>query len=606
MPGIVGLITKMPRERATAELQRMLRAMQHEQFYRTATWVDEKLGIYAGVVHREGADQPLVPQHSEDGRVSLLFSGDEFPDPGMRDELSQRGHVVARGPLAHLVHVAEESAEFPVSLNGQFQGLLADQRTGNVTLFNDRYGLRRVYWHQTPEAFYFAAEAKAILAVRPELRRLDPRAVGEFLACGCVLENRSLFAGIETLPFGSAWRFHDANLVSKGTYFSPEAWEQQEEMPGQEYYESVREVFTRNLPRYFKTQESVGLSLTGGLDTRMILAWHRPEAQSLPCYTFCSNYRETRDVSIARRVAEICGQAHTPVGVGSEFLNRFAEYAERTVFLTDGCSGVRHAADLYVNEAARQIAPVRMTGNYGDQVLRQMIVMRCASLPSRIYTPEVIGHAEAAREFYAGMREIHPLTLATTYQTAFHYYGLLALENTQVNVRTPYLDNDLVRVLYRAPASTLHNNEVRVRLIEDGSPVLRKIRTDLGFAGRGGPVLSQMSQQLHLFTMRLEYAFENGSPRWLSRMDRGMLGRQLERSFVGRHKFTHLCLWYRNELAGYLREMLLDPRTQKRDFVNGAVLEKMLNEHLTGTENHTSDLTRILTLEHLHRSLIDV
>ena len=39
-------------------------------------------------------------------------------------------------------------------------------------LFNDRYGMHRLYYHQAKEAFYFAAEAKAILAVRPELRAL--------------------------------------------------------------------------------------------------------------------------------------------------------------------------------------------------------------------------------------------------------------------------------------------------------------------------------------------------------------------------------------------------------------------------------------------------
>ena len=48
-------------------------------------------------------------------------------------------------------------------------------------LFNDRYGMQRVYYHESKEAFYFAAEAKAILAVRPELRRPDPRGLGEFV-----------------------------------------------------------------------------------------------------------------------------------------------------------------------------------------------------------------------------------------------------------------------------------------------------------------------------------------------------------------------------------------------------------------------------------------
>ena len=75
---------------------------------------------------------------------------------------------------------------FPLGLNGRFHGLLADRNAGNVDLFNDRYGLHRIYYHESKEAFYFAAEAKAILAVRPELRTADRQSLGEFVSCGCV------------------------------------------------------------------------------------------------------------------------------------------------------------------------------------------------------------------------------------------------------------------------------------------------------------------------------------------------------------------------------------------------------------------------------------
>ena len=75
---------------------------------------------------------------------------------------------------------------------------------------------------------------------------------------------------------------------------------------------------------------------------------------------------------MARQVATPCGQPHQVIRVGEEFLARFPTYAERTVYLTDGCADVSRSPDLYVNEAARQIAPVRMTGNYGGEVLRRV------------------------------------------------------------------------------------------------------------------------------------------------------------------------------------------------------------------------------------------
>ena len=86
-------------------------------------------------------------------------------------------------------------------------------------LFNDRYGMHRVYFHESKEAFYFAAEAKAILAVRPELRSVDARGMGEFVSCGCVLENRTLFKGIQVLPPASAWILRYGAVERKSTYF---------------------------------------------------------------------------------------------------------------------------------------------------------------------------------------------------------------------------------------------------------------------------------------------------------------------------------------------------------------------------------------------------
>ena len=64
----------------------------------------------------------------------------------------------------------DDDRAFPASLNGRFQGLLADRARGCALLFNDRYGMHRMYYHESADAFYFAAEAKAILAVCPELR----------------------------------------------------------------------------------------------------------------------------------------------------------------------------------------------------------------------------------------------------------------------------------------------------------------------------------------------------------------------------------------------------------------------------------------------------
>src|SRR5215831_20857313 len=165
MPGIVGLLTKMSRAWAEPQLQRMVSALRHEPFYNTGTWVDEGMGVYIGWVARKGSFSDGMPLCNEQEDIVLVFSGEDFAEPGTASHLKQKGHNLNREGPSYLVHLSEEDPEFPACLNGRFHGLLADRSRRTATLFNDRYGMHRIYYHQSRDGFYFGAEAKAIRAV---------------------------------------------------------------------------------------------------------------------------------------------------------------------------------------------------------------------------------------------------------------------------------------------------------------------------------------------------------------------------------------------------------------------------------------------------------
>ena len=221
MPGIVGLVTKMPRRSAEPQLFRMVETLRHEPFYEAGTWVDETLGVYVGWVARKGSFAEGMPLRNERGDVALVFAGEEFPELGTAQELRKHGHSLDAEGASYLVHLYEDDPSFPRGLNGRFHGLVMDRTRETATLFNDRYGMGRIYYHQAGDTFYFAAEAKAILAVRPELRSIDARSLGEFVACGCVLNDRTLFKGVEVLPCAAKWTFRGGSVEQKGAYFHP-------------------------------------------------------------------------------------------------------------------------------------------------------------------------------------------------------------------------------------------------------------------------------------------------------------------------------------------------------------------------------------------------
>lgn len=602
MPGIVGLITKMPREWAEPQLLAMVQALRHESFYSTGTWIDEPSGVYVGWAVRENSFSDGMPIRNELGDIVLVFSGEEFPEPGTARRLKERGHTLeAEGP-AYLVHLYEEEPYFPAGLNGRFHGLVRDGVHGTTTLFNDRYGMHRIYCHEAREAFYFSAEAKAILAVRPELRTVDPRSLGEFVACGCVLENRTLFPAIQVLPGGANWRFRNGAIEQKSSYFDPRSWEELPPLEPDAYYKELQRVFARNLPRYFSGRERIGMSLTGGLDTRMIMAWHKAQPGSLPCYTYGGMYRDCQDVLRARKVASICEQSHEVIRTGSDFLSGFPHYAERSIYLTDGCVDLSRSPDLYVSEKARDIAPVKIVGTYGSEIIRRAVMFKPTAPMPGLFRPEFLSYVQQAWPVYAGLRREHPVTFAAFRQSPWQHFGVLALEQTQLGVRSPYLDNDFVRTAFRAPISDGQNHDVRLRLIADGNPALGRFLTDRG-VGRG--VSAIVWGSLLELTFKAEYAYDYGMPQWLARIDHLFSAAHLERLFLGRHKLFHFRVWYRDALSKYVREMLLDPRTLSRPYLERKGLEAVVQGHLKEGRNYTNAIHKVLTLELIHRLFLE-
>jgi asparagine synthase (glutamine-hydrolysing) len=222
-----------------------------------------------------------------------------------------------------------------------------------------------------------------------------------------------------------------------------------------------------------------------------------------------------------------------------------------------------------------------------------------------LFRPEILSYVNQAGETYARLIQVHPVSFAVFKQSPWNHYGILALEQTQLSLRSPFLDNDLVRTVFRAPESALSSNEVSLRLIADGNKELLRISTDRGLAGGRGRFSGAASRGFLEFLFKAEYAYDVGMPQWVARIDHVFSGLRLERLFLGRHKVFHFRIWYRDVLAGYVQEMLLDPRSLGRPYIGRKRLEEVVRSHLKGDRNYTTEIHKVLTLELLHRLFLD-
>lgn len=606
MPGITGIIgVGMPAARPDV-LSGMLQCLLHERFYGSGKLIHGELGLAAGWVCLKDSFSDCLPVWNETRDICLIFSGEDFADPKLVADLKSKGHAFDPGNASYLVHLYEERGlSFLETINGWFSGLLLDLRDRKIVLFNDRYGLGRIYYHENSAGFYFSSEAKSLLSVLPAVRQLDPTGFAEFCSCGCALQNRTIFSGISLLLPASRWTFYQNQPVKRETYFRKEQWEDQSRLTKMEYCEDLRATFERILPEYFRGTKTVGMSLTGGLDGRMIMAWAGRAPGSLPCYTFGSTYRDNTDVSAARRVAKACDQPYQVITVDGGFLDQFPEYAERSVYISDGAMDVTGSVELYVNRIARGIAPVRLTGNYGSEILRCNVAFKPSALNEALFAPEFSSQVKSAATTYAGEKSCHPLSFIAFKQVPWHHYSRLSLEQSQLTLRSPYLDNELVALAYRAPSDLVASKEPALRVIAEGNPDLSRIPTDRGLLYRPTPVLTRGRHLYEEFTFRAEYAYDYGMPQWLARIDHTFAPFHLEKMFLGRHKFCHFRIWYRDQLARYLKDVLLDPAARSRPYLRAEAVEKMVTSHISGRRNYTSEIHKLLSCEFIQRQLIE-
>jgi asparagine synthase (glutamine-hydrolysing) len=159
--------------------------------------------------------------------------------------------------------------------------------------------------------------------------------------------------------------------------------------------------------------------------------------------------------------------------------------------------------------------------------------------------------------------------------------------------------------MYRAPADLAVSAQPALRLVADGNRKMSAIPTDRGLLFRPRPLVTKAWNTYNEFTFKAEYAYDYGMPQSLARVDHYLRAFHLERVFLGRHKFHHFRIWYRDELSRCVKDMLLDSQAQSRPMFRRGALEKLVSDHLRGRRNYTSEIHQAFTCELIHRQLLE-
>ena len=257
-----------------------------------------------------GGSQPMA---NEDGSVVVVYNGEIYNYPELRELVLSRGHRLATHcdteVLPHLYE--DEGMAFTARLNGIFAFALLDRTRGTLFLARDPLGVKPLVYAVREGRLAFGSEAKAVLASGLVGAEIDETSLHLSMNVRYVPGDRTFFAGISRLPPGHVLEFA-AGRARVSPYAGIDWTPDPGPAPG-DWLDGIRFQYRQAVRRQLISDVPVGVSLSGGIDSSSIVAMLR-QTTSGPIKTFSLGFDEpTDETDDARFVARTFGTEHQEV-----------------------------------------------------------------------------------------------------------------------------------------------------------------------------------------------------------------------------------------------------------------------------------------------------
>ncbi len=445
---------------------------------------------------RQGAERVLSCRDSA-GNLLLLL-GYVVDGPGALHGLQQRSEddVLTRDVPA----TWDLRADMLLEAEGEYVALLWDQARQELHVVNDRFAARPFYFLQHKDALFFSSN----LFFLPSLAdvALQPDPLGWLQICNYdhTLGQRTNFAGICRLPPATH------TCLSRGGVKQSVYWrlahEPQQGLDPAEHAEQVFAAFRTATRRRCPRDESGFVGLSGGLDSRLLVA-SLPDAHRFTAYTHVNsaNAERTPDVDVACQVASAL---HLPHAIGVFPRDAVSSDMDDVIQLTAGQIGLPHATKSF--RSGKQRATFQLNTGPGD-VLAGSYVPDVSCLDPSSAGPRARQYAIRRRRFSRSQlalvfqrevlaawfprldEEMMSSIEAMGGPTAAHHITAWAMRvrqpsrtfcnshhnNPNICIRRPHLGYAYTDLMLRLPAHWLYQRQFYAFMIYHCVPALRQI-----------------------------------------------------------------------------------------------------------------------------------
>ncbi len=597
MPGIFGFHSK----KESAQAERILTALADAAGLDPACRVDRFLdsdkcvGLGRASLGILNAVRQPVLQHAG-SFLLIIFHGELYNNPGKQSD-----------PEFVLNLYEKYGDSCAARLNGLFHFALYDMRTSQIKLFSDKFGLQPLYFAVQKTGLWFAGGMKMLLSVPEIAKNLDQQSVADFMHYGHVLGDKTLFREIKLLEPGSLLTY----TLASGNYSVDEYWALESLFGAPDNHVSLEDVtdeLIAAVKRRSGARAKLGLSLSGGLDSRGILAGLGPDAAGISTYTLglpgCADQR------LAAAMSKVAGTKHEFIELDQHYLKDYENLAQQMVWLSDGLYHPHESTEMlalaYFKRAEFDVLLRGHGGEMAKAALAYPVMVRPevesfskgnGILDFIFNSTNLVGRDIAAeklftRDFYARTKEgarhslqascghlvndLSPPDVCLFYYIREHVrrqaVASLEIFRSQIEVRMPYVDEDFLGLLLKLPLDQRRRGEVHYQLIRKCMPALVKIPD----ANTGAPLDAGV---LRLFLTDKVNAV-------MKRL-----------SFAGFRHYTEFQSWYRGAFRDNLERILFSGELQSREIFNMSELRHIADLHMAGKGDFAHFLGTAVGLE---------
>jgi asparagine synthase (glutamine-hydrolysing) len=617
MPGIIGYFSQEIQAEGEQLLLNMARALHDEKQFEVDVYHDAPVGL--GRVSLGIASPEKQPVWNENKTCCIVMEGEIFDFGDLKQNLINSGYSFSsQGSVELVLHLYEEyGLEFASLLNGSFVAAVWDSRERKLVIANDRLGLHPLYFYTRGKEYFFASGVRSLLQVPGLPRQIDRLAIAQFLTFDHLLGQRTLLKDVQLLPQASVVVVQDSTVLQQ-TYWTPVYPVHYSLCQEEEWMERLLHHLQKAVQRQATDALPAGLLLSGGLDSRVLLALLHGNYPAGQFSTYTFGLPGSDDARYADESAKKIGAAHRFIPMAADWL---LQLGEKSVRLTDGLGNIVNLHALATLEEEAQNAKVLYKGFLGDAMMgfaqRQqhwatyddqnriqahwqvhkdqgVITFDRAeqkSLFSQDFLQEI---GDGVMESYRQGMDESGSSLLSDQRLVFDFrqrvprmtINGVEVARSRANVRLPFADRDLVDFVITIPPGLRYDRRLMRNTFMHYFPEMAKIPlTDTGL-----PML-ECSRTLTIQAGRFL--------RW-----------HLYR--IGFKQFDHLNrkpykdynTWFRTILRSWVEDLLLDSRALNRGYFKPEFVRDLVREHMAG-QNHTVRLGALLSLEIWHRSYMD-